>query len=155
MHTTKTRKPKASKGKNNGSACQPSFLRARRGELQYDIVGDPLIGLSFDDGDSSELSEWCATLIDDADDRGAWDLAAEVLMAGYKIVVRVSPGNSVRVAAMIASRLAVPVIAGFQTETETLAFWAQKNKQVLAEERGLCDCHDAADVFCRRCGTAQ
>ncbi len=149
------RKSKASRPKNNGSAHQPSFLRARLGELPYDIVGDPLIGLGFDSGDDSEFSEWCDALIDGEDERGAWDLAADVLHHGFKITMKVSAGNAIRVAAMIGSRLAEPVIAAYQSETETLTFWSQKNKQVLAEERGSCDCHDAADVFCRRCGTPQ
>lgn len=149
------RKPKAAKGKNNGSASQPSFLRARLAELPYDIVGDPLIGLGFDRGDEAEFSEWTHALIDSEDERGAWDLASEVLHHGFKITVKVSRDNAIRVAAMIGSRLAEPIIAAYQSETETLTFWAQKNKHVREEERGACDCQAPAGGYCRRCGTLQ
>ena len=124
------RKPKASRPRNNGSARQPSFLRIRRGELPYDIVG---YMDGFDEGDSSEMSEWYDALIDDDDERGPWDLASEVLHQGYKLTVKVSAANAVRVAALIGSRLTEPIVAAYQSETETLAFWSKCSFSIMRQ----------------------
>ena len=145
------RKPKASRPRNNDPLVQPSFLRARRGELPYKIEG---YVSDFDNSDDDEFSEWIDATVRDSDERECWDLASEVLRHGFKITVRVSKGNSVRVATMVVSRLTHPALAAYCSETETLTFYSQTcEEDLLAALQG--DQQDKSAAHKCRCGTRQ
>lgn len=115
---------------NDVLAYTPSFLGARRGKLPFDIRGDVL---DLDRYYPSEFSEWL-DIVTGTDEQECWGLASDVLRHGFKISVKVSPETSLRVTALIASRLDEPVVAAYCTDTERLTFWSWRGKDDLIDD---------------------